>query len=354
MVAQRLSWYIESTNIINPIQAGFRKFHSTMDHAIRLKTEVENALSAGGLTVAIFFDFSRAFDLVWTDGLLMKLLKYKIDGNCLTYIRNFLNNRSSVVVVNGAHSKPFFPQNGTPQGCVLSPIFFLLFINDFPTLSKFTASALFADDSSIWRSGNNIRLITHHLQLDISSIESWCRDWGFVLNINKCMAVIFTRKKNITTQLYLNNTPIKFVKTFKFLGFIFDSKLTGSHHINDIILRAKSRINLLKCLSHNDWGSDRKALIAVYRAMIRSVIDYGCILYNSAAPSLLKRLDSIQCTSLTLVTGALRGTALSSLLIECDEAPLSVRRNWLIDKYLVKIKSRRPYCSYIQAYNKGC
>ena len=84
MVAQRLSWYIESTNIINPVQAGFRKFHSTMDHAIRLKTEVENALSAGGLTVAVFLDFSRAFDLVWTDGLLMKLLKYKIDGNCLT------------------------------------------------------------------------------------------------------------------------------------------------------------------------------------------------------------------------------------------------------------------------------
>ena len=74
--------------------------------------------------------------------------------------------------------------------------------------------------------------------------------------------------------------------------------------------------------------------------MIRSIIDYGCILYHSASRSLLKKLDTIQCTSLTLVTEAMRGTALSVLLVDCDEAPLSVRRNWLIDKYLVKIKSR--------------
>lgn len=81
-------------------------------------------------------------------------------------------------------------------------------------------------------------------------------------------------------------------------------------------------------------------MLAVYRAMIRSVINYGCILYHSASPSVLKKLDTIQCSSLTLITGAMRGTALSSLLVECDESPLLVRRNWLIGKYLVKIKSR--------------
>ena len=287
MVAQRLIWYIESTNLINPAQAGFRKFHSTIDHAFRLKTEIENSLSVGGITVAVFLDFSRAFDLVWTDGLLMKLLKYRIDGKCLTYIRNFLNNRSAEVVVNGDHSAKFFPQNGTPQGCVLSPILFLLFINDFPKLSNFSSLALFADDSSVWRSGNNIHQITHHLQLDIASIEAWCHEWGFVLNIKKCTAVIFTRKKNITTKLLLNNQPIKFAKTFSFLGFIFDTQLTWSHHIDYIVQRSKSRINLLKCLSHNNWGSDRQVLLAVYRAMIRSIIDYGCVLYNSASPLLV-------------------------------------------------------------------
>ena len=206
MVADRLTWYLEGYNIINPIQAGFRKHHSTLDHAIRLKTEAENSLSAGGITVAIFLDFSRAFDLVWTDGLLLKLMKYNIDGNCLNFIKNFLNNRSAEVVIEGSHSLPFFPSNGTPQGCVLSPILFSLFINDFPQLSEFTASALFADDSSIWRSGSNIKIITSHLQSDLFVIEKYCSDWGFVLNVQKCTGVIFSRKKNITCQLLLNNS----------------------------------------------------------------------------------------------------------------------------------------------------
>ena len=352
MVAQRISWYLESSNILNPIQAGFRKFHSTIDHALRLKTEIENALSVGGITLAVFLDFSRAFDLVWSDGLLLKLLKYKIGGNCLNYIKNFLENRSAEVVVNGSHSTSFCPENGTPQGCVLSPILFLIFINDFPTLSKFTSSAIFADDSSVWRSGTNIRIITHHLQLDIAIIESWCTEWGFVLNIKKCTAVVFTRKKNVTTQLFLNNLPITFANKFSFLGFMFDSHLTWSQHIDNIVQRSKARINLLKCLSHNDWGSNRNVLLSVYRAMIRSIIDYGCVLYHSASPSLLKRLDSVQCSSLTLVTGAMRGTALSSLLLECDEMPLSVRRTWIINKYLAKVKSRPTHVT--NALIQGC
>ena len=124
MVSRRLNWYIESSNIINQNQAGFRKFHSTIDHAVRLKSDIENAFSIGGLTVAIFLDFSRAFDLVWTDGLLLKLLKYKIDGNCLTYIRNFLNNRSAEIVVNDAHSYAFYPQMVLRRAVCLAQSYF--------------------------------------------------------------------------------------------------------------------------------------------------------------------------------------------------------------------------------------
>ena len=97
--------------------------------------------------------------------------------------------------------------------------------------------------------GIYIRVITNHLQQDLNIIESWCRDWGFVLNINKCAAVIFTRKRNVNTILRLNNMPIKIVKSFSFLGFTFDSRLTWSQHINNIVLRTKSRINLLNVLA---------------------------------------------------------------------------------------------------------
>ena len=107
LVANRLNWYLETYNLINPIQAGFQKNHCTLDHAIRLKSEAENVVSSGNITVAIFLDFSRAFDLVWTDGPLMKLLKLHINGNCLNYIKNFLENRSAEVMIGGTQSASY-------------------------------------------------------------------------------------------------------------------------------------------------------------------------------------------------------------------------------------------------------
>jgi ribonuclease HI len=153
------------------------------------------------------------------------------------------------------------------------------------------------------------------------------------------MGVIFSRKKNLETSLILNGVQLQFSKSFNFLGFWFDCHLTWSQHINYIVQRSKSRINLLKCISHNEWGADRNTLLLVYRALIRSLLDYGCMLYKSASKHLLKKLDAVQCTSLSLVAGAMKGTALSSLLHDCDELPLNLRRDMLSAKYLAKILS---------------
>ena len=339
MVSNRLSWYLEAYKLINPIQVGFRKNHSTLDHPMRLKADIENALSSEGITVGIFLDFSRAFDLVWIDGLLMKMAKLNINGLCLAFIKNFLINRTAEVVLKGDHSSKFWLDNGTPQGCVLSPLLFLIFINDFPSLSIATRSALFADDSGIWRSGLNINHIAHHLQEDLLIIEKWCREWGFLINAKKTQGVIFTRKRNVCTNLFINGIPITFSKTVVFLGFTFDSRLTWAPYIDQIVQRCKKRINLLKCLCHNKWGARREILLMVYRALIRSIIDYGAVLYQSASLSLLKKLCAIQCTALSLCVGAMKGTALSSLLQECNELPLFDRNTILSDKYLLKIHS---------------
>ena len=102
----------------------------------------------------------------------MKMTKLTINGQCLAFVKNFLINRTAEVVLKGSHSFKFWLDNGTPQGCVLSPLLFLIFINDFPPLSIATRSALFADDSGIWRSGLNINHINDHLQQDLLLIES--------------------------------------------------------------------------------------------------------------------------------------------------------------------------------------
>ena len=338
MVSERLLNWLENNNLVNKFQCGFRKGHSTIDHVIRLKNEAAHSIVTGNITVAIFIDFSKAFDLLWRDGLILKLMKLNIKGICLKWIKNFLENRSNKVNIRSTTSNSMEFDNGTPQGSTLSPVLFLIMVNDFPTLSKFTSSALFADDSSLWRSGTNLAQIKYHLQEDLNIIDTWCKNWGFHINVDKTVGIIFTNKKKLDTPiLTICNKIIKFDNNCTFLGVTFDSHLTWKNHIINICNRTSSVLNLMRCICGQRWGTNRKTLLCVYRALIRSVIDYGCIVYENAADPNLKLLDTVQYKALLLVTGALKGTPLSCLLAECGEKTLKMRREELILKYLIKL-----------------
>jgi len=195
IIGNRLTWYLEKNNLLKPSQAGFRKKMSTSDALIRIEREANFAIHSGNYTVAILIDFTRAFDLLWVDGLLLKLIQLKIQGRIYNWIKNFLTDRKYVVKFGDTWSNPYTTVNGTPQGSSISPILFIIMINDFPLLSKFTSDAFFADDCSIWRSGTNLEQIFYHLQLDLNLISEWCRKWGFTINTTKTQGIIFTNKK---------------------------------------------------------------------------------------------------------------------------------------------------------------
>jgi len=185
MVTDRLTWFINKHQIIKPSHAGFRKHFSTSDPVIRLKNEISHVINEGHITVAIFIDFTKAFDLLWIDGLLLKMMQLNIKGNIFHWIKNFLSNRTYKVKINETFSKSYATENGTPQGSVISPLLFLIMLHDFPNLSKYTSDAFFADDCTIWRSGTNIEQIVYHLQQDLNNIAAWCSKWGFIINIKK-------------------------------------------------------------------------------------------------------------------------------------------------------------------------
>ena len=198
----------------------------------------------------------------------------------------------------------------------------------------------FADDSAIWLSGSNLNFIQNRMQEDLSNIYLWCEKWGFLLSPNKTLAIIFTRKRKLGKLiLKIGDTIINIVKEVKFLGMILDNKLTWLKHIQYVEGRCSKVINCMKLLSGTRWGANSYTLRNIYIALIRSKIDYGCELYNTASHSTKKILDRIQSQALRICTGAYKNVSTCSLQVEMGDPPLEERRKCLITKSYLNILS---------------
>ena len=203
--------------------------------------------------------------------------------------KNFVSDRKYLVKLKDYFTRPYSLDNGTAQGSALSPLLFLIMINDFPKLSRFTSEALFADDCTIWRSGNNILQIMKHLQDDLKLIETWCKEWGFVINTSKTIGIVFSNKGiTINPTLKINDRIIEFKSSCKILGVAFDSRLSWMHHIQDVRERISPRLNLMRSLTGVNWGASKSTLLIIYKAWIRSILDYNCWVYRDAAKSNLR------------------------------------------------------------------
>ena len=149
-------------------------------------------------------------------------------GNVLKFVEDFLQDRSIQVRVGAAMSSTYFLNNGTPQVSVLSPLLFIIMINDLPQSSNGVKHALFADDSSMWKFGPNLPALSRDVQRYLTETATFFEEWCFKISINKTVAILFSGSKHIPTDVILkiNDVAIKFEKTVKFLGVIFDQGLT--------------------------------------------------------------------------------------------------------------------------------
>ena len=190
--------------------------------------------------------------------------------------------------------------------------------------------------------------IERKLQHSLNRLGRWCDENGFKFSPTKTMCVHFCqlRQLHLDPQLYLNGTQIPTIGEAKFLGLIFDSKLSFIPHITCLKSRCTKSLDLIKVLSNTTWGTDRKVLLRLYRALIRSKLDYGCIVYGSARPSYIKRLDTVHNQGLRLCLGAFRTSPVQSLYVEANEPPLDMRRTRLSLQYGVKLMSNEVNPAY--------
>jgi ribonuclease HI len=352
LVTVRLNWYMEKNELFNKYQSGFRNNRNTYEHLFRLQNDILNSINNKSKTIAVFLDINKAYDMLWREGLLYKLQQLHINGKMYNWIRNFLNNRKFQVKINSKFSKLYDLQNGTPQGSCISPILFIIMINDLNINTPNVQISIFADDIAIWITGHDLNYITSQIQKALIEIENWMDKWGFKLSINKSKAIIFnnTEIKKFPVKLKVHNEEIEYVSKFKFLGLIFDNKLSWIHHINYIEESCNKRINLLRCISGTNWGANRKNLYNLYTAIIRSKIDYGSEFYYTANKKNLSKLDQIQYKSLRICNAAMKSTPIQTLLVMNNEMPLNIRRNTLQTKFLYKVFNKEIFKVHTNIY----
>ena len=183
---------LEEESIIVPEQAGFQKFRSTEDQVTYLSQVIEDAFQTQKVVLASFIDLQKAFDKVWKDGLLVKMLRYGITGNLYRWTKSYLHNRRARVVVDGKNSKKILLRHGVPQGGVLSPSLFIIFINDLiAELPRGISAALYADDLVLFCTEEHVTTATYRMQLALDTLTAWAEQWCVSINREKSSATLF-------------------------------------------------------------------------------------------------------------------------------------------------------------------
>ena len=278
---------------LSQLQHGFLRNRSTVTQLLTVFSRINDILDKGKQADIMYFDLSKAFNSVPHKLLLHKLKSFGINGHLLAWITDYLTNRWQRVVINGIESEWLPVTSGVPQGSILGPLLFLLYINDLPTvLSPATLCAIFADDTKIYRQINH-KHDTKILQTDINNLHSWSKTWGLTFNSTKCTVLSVKRKYNILEHQYLmNNLTLPRVYNMEDLGININEHLKWNQHIVNISNKTNQRLWLLKrTLGYN---SPEKAKLTSYTAMVRSIMEYCTPLWNPSTKDNLKRLELIQ------------------------------------------------------------
>ena len=343
LVNKRLMWFLETNKKISKFQSGFRKNRSTLDQLVRLETFIRNAFLKGEHVTVVFFDIEKAFDTTWKSGILRDLHSMGLRGNLPIFIKNFLQDRTFRTRIGTEYSDWYPQEQGVPQGSILSPILFEIKINSIlDTLSKDVDGSLYVDDFIMaYKSGGKLDVSERHLQQQLKKLEKWADENGYRFSTSKTSVVHFCRQRKCMRkpELEIYGKRIEVKDEARFLGVIFDRKLSFLPHIKDLKRRCLQALNAFKIFCSPEWGGDTEILLQLYSSLIRSRLDYACQVYGSAKPSYLKMLDPIQNQGLRLAMGAYRTSPETSLQVEANMPPLDLRRKQLALQYAEKISS---------------
>ena len=353
LLYNRLYNYLENFKILTTHQYGFRRNHSTTLAILDFQEKLAQALDEGKCSIGVFLDLSKAFDAIEHQILINKLQHYGVRGTALNLLINYLSNRKQFVFVNGVSSGTLPIEYGVPQGSILGPLLFLIFINDLPCVSKWFEFIIFADDTNLLMSHFDVNYLYEMANNELQKISLWFKANKLHLNINKTNFIHFGHRKPDNANLSIDNTPIKQLSETKFLGVIIDERLNWSHHIMHISTKLQRVIGTISRIKNY---LPKNVLFSLYCSLGLPHLLYAILVWGNADKIYLRKLEILQNKLIRFILNAAFATNINHLYycaqllmlkdlfkLQCGLFMLKLRNNALpsvCNKYIIDNKTQ--------------
>ena len=314
----QISEYFEINNLLYPSQYGFKKLHSCEYAALELIDRVIDMIDKDNTPFSLFLDLSKAFDTLDHNILLYKLKHYGFLGSALKLIENYLGERSQYILYEKTVSDLTEISIGVPQGSILGPLLFLIYINDLPVASNMFTPIMYADDTTLlanleqfgFKSEDNYSL---QINTEVEKINEWLKYNKLSLNVAKTKFMIFHLPQKTVTppNIKINEHNIDCVINFNFLGIVIDKNLNWKGHVNHIAGKIGRANGILSSLKH---FLPQKTLVNIYHALVGSHLNYGLLLWAHNN----KRLHKLQKKAIRLVCNKKYNAHVDPLLKELN------------------------------------
>ena len=301
LMYKRLISFLSMNEVLVDNQFGFRKGFSTSDAIVQFLDSIYNDLNSNCSSIAVFLDFTKAFETVNHGILLRKLNHYGVRGVANAWFKSYLYNRSQYVSLNGVTSSIQLTNISVPQGSVLGPLLFILYINDMHSSRNHVTLTHYADDTTALLSNRDVSILVQDLNADLYCINQWLEANRLTLNTSKSAFMLFGRGFPADISVNINGEPLQKVSQTKFLGVTIDEKLNFKPHVEDVLKKLSSVSGII-------WRSKnsipRHILKLIYLSLANSYMSYGILAWGRCSLTSIAKVDKAQRRIIKYIYGA--------------------------------------------------